>query len=247
MAIDYVDVIEAEAARIGAALEADRQGRIPWSDSWTVVECARHVGSVHHVVAEVVEGRPTASFSLFKTLTVPDEDDPGVAAWFADGAAAVANQLRTTDGDAECWSWWPEGQTVAFWRRRMAHETLVHRWDAELGAGIDGPAMDPSVAADALDEFLDVFVGAMRFRKESPAGPSIHLHCTDTDGEWMVELPAASRVVTREHAKADVALRGSAEALLLTAWGRVSIEDAGVDVVGDASIAARLAELLPSI
>jgi hypothetical protein len=74
----------------------------------------------------------------------------------------------------------------------------------------------------------------------------MHFHCTDTDGEWLVELPNASeRVVTREHAKGDVALRGPAEGLLLVAWGRVTPEAVGVEVVGDAGAFKRWAELFP--
>ncbi|MEY2570096.1 MAG: C-terminal domain, partial [Acidimicrobiaceae bacterium] len=56
---------------------------------------------------------------------------------------------------------------------------------------------------------------------------------------------AGARTVTREHAKGDVALRGPAEALRLTVWGRRSAADAGLDVVGDASVLDRWTELLP--
>ena len=53
-------------------------------------------------------------------------------------------------------------RTVGFWSRRLASETLVHRWDAELDAGIDGAPMDAAVAADAVDEHLGCFVGVVR-------------------------------------------------------------------------------------
>jgi hypothetical protein len=91
---------------------------------------------------------------------------------------------------------------------------------------------------------LDVFVGLTRVLFEAPgAGESAHLHCTDTDGEWLIRFPAPSeRVLTREHAKGDVAFRGSAEALLLFLWNR----DGGpVDTVGDDELAARWTELVP--
>jgi uncharacterized protein (TIGR03083 family) len=244
--IDNVAVITSEGARVVAALEADRHARIPWSDDWTVATCARHVGSVHHVVAQVVRERPTADFGLFSSLAVPEPDDAGLAQWVSDGTAALVDVLRSTDPSADCWSWWPDGRSAAFWQRRMAQETLVHRWDAELGAGARGVPMEPVVAADGIDEFLDVFVAVTRGMKGAPAGPSFHVHCTDTDGEWVLELPTAGeRVLSRVHSKADVALRGPAEALLLTLWGRVDAEDAGVEVLGDHAALARRAELLP--
>ena len=122
----------------------------------------------------------------------------------------------------------------------------MHRWDAELGAGIAGERMAPAVAADGIDEHLEVFVAVGRMLHTAPAGPSIHFHCTDTDGEWLLELPVAGeRVLTREHRKGDIALRGPAEDLLLVAWGRVSPEAAGIDVVGDGTVLEQWKELLP--
>src|SRR3954468_3255644 len=138
MAIDNVAVIEAEGARIVAALEADRDGQVPWSDEWKVENVAHHVGAVHHVVAQLIEGRPAGDFSLFSQLESPDKSDPALGEWLLGGGAAPVGQLRATDPEAECWSWWPQGGTAGWWQRRMAQETLVHRWDAELGAGVAG-------------------------------------------------------------------------------------------------------------
>jgi uncharacterized protein (TIGR03083 family) len=248
MGIDNIAVIEAEGARIVKALEVNRDGRVPWSDEWTVATVAQHVGGVHHVVAKVIEDRPVGDFGLFSSMDRPDREDAGLGTWVAEGTAALAAQLRATDGAEECWSWWPEGGNAGFWQRRMAQETLVHRWDAELGAGVTGDRMEPAVAADGIDEYLDVFVAVTRMLHSAPAGPSIHFHCTDTDGEWMLELPVGGeRVLTREHRKGDVALRGPAEDLLLVAWGRVSPGAAGIDVVGDAAVLEQWSELLPSM
>jgi uncharacterized protein (TIGR03083 family) len=246
MTIDNIGVIEAESSRVVDALTANGSGRIPWSDTWTVSTCARHIGGAHHVVAQVVDDRPAGDFSMFSGLEMPDGDDPALADWIAGGTSALVRALRACEPEAECWSWWPDGRTAAFWQRRMAQETLVHRWDTELGAGVDGAPMDPAVAADGIDEYLDVFAGVTRMLHAAPAGPSIHVHCTDTDGEWLIALPAAGeRVVTREHAKGDAALRGPAEGLLLTAWGRLDPAAAGVEVVGDEAVVARWAELFP--
>jgi uncharacterized protein (TIGR03083 family) len=246
MAIDNIGVVAAESARIVAALDAARDALIPWSDDWTVAACARHIGAAHHVVAEVVRDRPTADFSSFESLDIPGLEADGLGDWVAEGTAALVSVLSETAPDAECWSWWPPGTTAGFWQRRMAQETLVHRWDVELGSGISGEPMNPDVAADGVDEYLDVFAGMTRQLFTAPAGPSFHLHATDTEGEWLIELPAeGERVVTREHAKGDVALRGPAEGLLLLAWGRVAPEAAGVEVIGDATAFARWRELFP--
>jgi uncharacterized protein (TIGR03083 family) len=249
MSFDYPSIVQADSDRVVAALAANRDAVIPWSDGWTVKECARHVGGLHHVIAQIVADRPTASFGVFKSLAQPDADDPALGPWIAEGTAAMVEQLRTVRADETAWSWWPEDQTVGFWSRRVALETVVHRWDVELGAGVDMVPTDPAIAADTIDEYLDVFVGLQRVLNTAPgAGETAHVHCTDTDGEWFVEFPApGERVVRREHAKGDVAFRGPAEGLMLYLWGRVPAEEAGVDVVGDTSLADRWTELAPAI
>jgi uncharacterized protein (TIGR03083 family) len=249
MTLDYTTAIETHSARLAAVLNAKRDAPIPWCGEWTVADCALHVGSVHHVVAQVVAGRPTASFELFATLERPDAFDPALGAWLAEGSAALAHALRAAEPTEPAWSWWPADTTVGFWARRMAHETLVHRWDAERGAGSNVVPADPALAADGVDEFLEIFVATTRAMHDAPgAGETAHLHCTDTDGEWLVTLPAAGTYeFRREHAKGDVALRGSAESLLLFCWGRMAAKDAGIEVIGDASIVGRWRELAPAM
>jgi uncharacterized protein (TIGR03083 family) len=247
--IDHLDVIRSEAERIGRALDVHRTGRIPWSDDWTVAACAQHLGGAHRAVAEVVEGRPTTTFSVLATMERPAVDDPGLGDWVAASTALMLAQLDACEPTDTCWTWWSPSQDTGFWRRRMAHETLVHRWDCELGASIEPAPMDPALAADGIDEYLDVFVGIIRELYTSPgAGERVHVHCTDTDGEWLLRFPDAStRVLERTHAKGDVAYRGPAEGLLLFLWGRLGAEEAGVELLGDEAVHARWRELVPAL
>src|SRR3954454_17718047 len=218
--LDYPGIIENESARIVAALAANRTGRVPWSDRWTVGSCAKHVGRTHHAVTLIVRDRPEASFGVVATLSVPDTSDPGLGAWVAEGTSTMVDQLRRTDGQAVCWSWHPAHARASFCRRRMAHETLVHRWDAETGAGVDVQAMRPEVAADAFDEYLDIFATMTRGLSNSPAGPTIGFDATDSGDRWFLSLPAPGQtivqtIVQRDPLECDITLRGSAEALLL--------------------------------
>jgi uncharacterized protein (TIGR03083 family) len=249
MTIDYTAAIEAHSARLVAALAANRDAPIPWCGDWTVADCAQHVGSVHHVVAQVVADRPAANFELFATLERPDASDVALGAWLADGTAALVRAVRAAEPAEPAWSWWPSDATVGFWARRMAHETLVHRWDAERGAGIDAASVDVALAADGVDEFLEIFVATTRALHRAPgAGETVHVHCTDTDGEWLIALPAPGTYeFRREHSKGDVALRGPAESLLLFCWGRVTADEAGIEIIGDASIARRWRDLAPAM
>ena len=63
---------------------------------------------------------------------------------------------------------------------------------------------------------------------------TVHLHCTDVDGEWLVARRDGEVTVTAEHAKGDVAARGSASDLLLFLWGRVPAD--ALEVFGDADL-----------
>jgi uncharacterized protein (TIGR03083 family) len=248
MAVDHVAVIEGEAARIVEAYAAEPAGRVPWSDRWTVGTVARHVAGTHHVVAQVIGDRPGADFGRFRGLDAPAKGDPGFPAWFAAGTTALVEQCRATPAEEPCWSWHPHGGgSAGFWTRRMAHETLVHRWDAEAGAGVVGPPMDPSVAADGIDEWLDVFVSASRAVHGSPGGPAVGIGCTDTEGQWHLDLAEVGGRTVRSGPIDDVAvtLRGPAEALLLLLWGRLDASTAGVLIEGDGSILARWTELIP--
>jgi uncharacterized protein (TIGR03083 family) len=246
MPLDHAGVIEAEAARLLAAYEHDRAGRVPWSDRWTVGTVARHVAGTHHVVAQVLEGRPTADFGLFATLASPAKDDPGFPVWFAEGTAALCARLRAIAPDEECWSWYAVGRSVGFWGRRMAQETLVHRWDAEAGAGLAGAPMEPPVAADGVDELLDVFVRTTRELQGAPAGPLVHLEGTDAGRQWFLDLrEPGGRALASGPVECATSLRGSAEGLLLVLWGRLDPESAGVEVQGDRDLMERWGELIP--
>ena len=76
--------------------------------------------------------------------------------------------------------------TAAFWFRRQAHETAVHRWDAQRAAtpsSVD--PIDATLAADGVDEWLEVFVPRFLARTGVPddlVGATLHLHCTDEGG-----------------------------------------------------------------
>lgn len=126
-----------------------------------------------------------------------------------------------------------------FWARRMAAETLVHRFDAELTAGATPWAhVAPDAAADAIDEglwLLETFGPAAR-----PAlageGQTLHVHLTDVDGEWVITRELAGPHVERTHRRADVAVRGPATAVLAVLTNRREPADGGVEVLGDTEL-----------
>ncbi|WP_407564549.1 maleylpyruvate isomerase family mycothiol-dependent enzyme [Streptomyces sp. 184] len=234
---------------------ADPGTRVPTCPDWNLGELAVHVGGAHRWAAELVRTRATEELA---EETVPGSAGPGTRtpaaldAWLAEGADLLAAELRAAGADTAVWTWADE-QRAAFWARRMAHETVVHRADADGAAGVDF-AVAADLAADAIDEWLEILEFAQRggdadlaalcaADPAGPAGPAIHLHATDTapeaGAEWLIELGAQGFGWRRAHAKAAVALRGPLADVLLVFYRRLPPDSDRVEVLGEAGLLDR--------
>lgn len=191
-----------------------------------------HVGSVLHFWNELVKQR---SLDASTVERAPRRLDEELAPWVRDVTADLLATLKSTPRDTEVWTW-TGPQPVSWVVRRVAHEVAVHSVDAHHGAGA-GFEVESSLASDGIDEFL--FVHLPQQREGQPSiGGSVHLHCTDVDGEWMVrEADVTSLVVTREHAKGSCAIRGRAHDILMALWRRSTLD--AVEVIGDIALAER--------
>ncbi|MQY11249.1 hypothetical protein SRB5_13640 [Streptomyces sp. RB5] len=122
----------------------------------------------------------------------------------------------------------------------MTHETLIHRADAVSATGTPYPAA-PEVAADAIDEWLEILTlhredeDAAPLRTPEYAGKSLHLHATDAPGaEWLIELTPDGFTWNHSHTKATVALRGPLTDVLRVFYRR--LPPSGAEVLGDAEL-----------
>jgi uncharacterized protein (TIGR03083 family) len=234
--------IGALAGVVGGA--PDIAADVPACPGWTVADLAAHTGNVHRWATAIVATRAAAA-QPFPAVESPWSSADGWAQWLASGALPLLEALRSAGPATEVWTW-GAGRTSGWWARRMLHETVVHRADAELALGVE-PVIDPVTAADAIDEFLDNLPTARRPARhlaELPAGASVHLHATDSDGEWLVRFGAGGSggeakgtvTWTRGHEKATAAVRGPVADLLLFSYGRRSATDPRLSVFGDASL-----------
>jgi len=223
------------AALAEAARQAGLEAPVPSCPEWNVERLVRHAGSVLRLVGKVLEtGGPVDG----RTLPRPPAGDL-VLQWFEEMGAATVAALATRDPADEMWNWAGQPPSVAFWQRRMAHEVAVHGADAALAAGLP-PSIEPGLAADGLDELLTVLLPAKVKAGATDLGGvgSLHVHCTDTEGEWLVTPTGPGAEVTRIHAKGDAALRGPAADLLL----RLCNRGTGGEVVGDEAVVAAFTE-----
>ncbi len=241
-----LDSVDLESSRFLLAISngvASLDTPVPSCPGWDVAQLVSHLGFIYSRVALVVGAR---------RMGVPDRDELPAApdgearlGWFAEQRTAMLAAIENADDDTLVWNWTETSPgPTNFWARRMAHETLIHRVDAELAQGFDATPGCPEVAADTVTEFFELFYP--RFETELLAtglGGSMHLHATDVSGaEWTLDPRPGGSSVIREHTKAALALRGSAFDLARWTWGRLPTEQ--LEVFGDRQVAKRFQEVV---
>jgi uncharacterized protein (TIGR03083 family) len=237
--IDYLAHLAADAAALRAVAVAHPGAAVVHCPGWSVARLTTHVGRVYaSMTNQLRSGALEPGFG--EPAPLPDTDAQ-LGSWFDSCLEPLLAELAATDPARPLWSWSARHE-AGFYHRRVAMETAVHRWDAQRAAGQPAP-LAAELAADGVDEVLEV---GMQHRRSGepphyPAG-SLHLHRTDGPGEWLVVPVAGSLVVTHEHAKGDVAVRGSAAELLLYLWGR---DEGAVESFGDPALVAAWAAVAP--
>lgn len=241
------EVVLHTTAFADAAHTAGQEARVPSCPEWTVRDLAEHLGGVHRWCAGTVS-RPGEKLVRRGVGDAPmPESVDEVSTWLLEGAATVVRAVRDA-GEDTLVGGFGTMVPVSFWARRQCHETLVHRADAELAAGVPVLAdVAPEIAADAVDEHLGMVVlSAKRRPGLGGDGETLHLHATDEglggSGEWVVTLDAEGPRVEHAHRKSDAAVRGPARSLLTVLTGRERPEDVGVDVLGAAELLDRWRE-----
>lgn len=230
----YLTALARESKALAeAAAGAGPSARVPSCPGWTVSDLIVHCASGDLWARTIIERRTTERVPI----ELPEKPPTGEALvpWFLEGAHALIDALSKTDPSTSVWTFSPADRTAQFWFRRRAHETSIHRFDAQLAAETTAP-IDAPLAADGVDEFLTFF--APRWGKDAVGvGETLHFHCTDIEGEWLLLGSDDGVTVTREHAKGDAAARGSASDLMLFVWGRVPASQ--VEVFGDGDLLNR--------
>jgi uncharacterized protein (TIGR03083 family) len=225
---DYLDVIRTNGEALIAAAERAPSADVRYCPEWAMPDLLWHIAEVHLFWSSIASG---AAVDPSEYEEPPRPSDDELPAFASEQLANLLRVLEAADPSTEVFSWAPQ-KDVAFIIRRMAHETIIHRWDAEDAAGVDA-TIDADLASDGVDEFLSFFL-----RPIDVEPGSVHLHATDTPGEWLVRFGEGAPRVTREHAKGDAALRGGAAELILGLWQRVP--QSKLEVIGDSTAVDRL-------
>ena len=161
---------------------------MPAAPGWDTTELLRHIGLIH-ARTSVILRTGTLERPSRRNGMLPEPPADGVLDWYRETLAELVADLRQIDDpDRPVYSFAPDHQRAGFWPRRMAHETTVHRVDAEQAVGAAVGAIEPAFGVDGIDEILTIFVPALGADRSPGDGRTVHLHGTDAEGEWLIRF-----------------------------------------------------------
>lgn len=237
--------IAAHITAIGqeAKLFADAAGQgglevdIETCPGWNMRDLVRHLSEIHLWASAHVARRATKMWvddlsdlsGYWPDLAVFWPDDNDLIDYYLRTNANLVNQLESAPADVEAMTFLPAPSPLAMWARRQAHETSIHRFDAQNAAGSTS-GFDATFASDGIDEMLMGFAPrASRWRIDRAR--TMVVHAEDTDDRWHVTMRPDGITSRRGDGPADVTLTGRAADLYLAVWNRG--DDSAIEVTGD--------------
>ena len=238
---EHIDALHGQGDLLAdAAGRAGLNAAVPPCSPWLVKDLLRHTGYIHRWAARhITEGPETV-------LDGPSEveilrggaADEDLLVWFRAGHAALVGTLSTADPGLRCATFMDAPSPLAFWARRQAHETAIHRADAESALG-GRPEYPPDFAADGIDELIRGFGARRKYRPSAEHPGSLDVHATDTGHAWHVAAAEGRIQARREPGESDSgrsaqgSVAGPASGLYLFLWNRSDASLAGVTIAGD--------------
>lgn len=225
-----------------AAGRAGLDAPVPTCAPWLVKDLLRHTGFVHRWAARhitecperVLDGPPEAEIL---DGGAPDDE---LLAWFRAGHAALVETLTAADPDLRTATFMDAASPLAFWARRQAHETAIHRADADSAAGVT-PEFTPDFAADGIDELIMGFGRRHKYQPHGDHEGTLRFAATDTGDDWYAQAEDGLIQPRRGNGKtqpATCAVSGPASGLYLFLWNRADATGARAEVTisGDADL-----------
>ena len=218
-------------AAVAAGLSLDDP--VPTCPEWNVRQLMRHTGWVHRwagIMVRDARPEPPGREDVLPGGWPPDE---GLVDWFREGHARLVSALESAPHDLDCWTIMPMPDPRTFWARRQAHETAIHRADAELVAGaVSG--FDTEHAADGIDELMVFFISRPDRGPRAPEVKTLRVVAADAGRHWTVSFgPDDSAGRAGGESPVDCTVTGRASDLYLHLWNRIPADDIRVEGRGD--------------
>lgn len=241
----HINALRTEGERmVAAAALAGPDDAVPTCPEWTVRDLVRHTGAVHRWATGYVTGRRTEPSNAGLDDVIggwPADGD--LAEWLGQGCADLVAALTGAPADLQCFSFLPATSPLAMWARRQAHETAIHRVDAQLAVGLAVTPSTPSFAADGIDELLMLFVPRPKTKLRADPPTTLAVRCADVDASWLLRLDADSvrtAIAESDDASAACTVIGKAGDLYLTLWNRADADDLTIE--GDRDVLGQFSE-----
>ena len=208
---------------------------VPSCPGWTTKDLAKHMAHVYLGQAFVVETGGQAENREHLAPYPRTEDFMEFMSW---GFDAITKALDINRPERPTWSWHHSDQSVDFWFRRMAHETVIHRIDAEQAVGTVSK-IDEALALDGVDEVLD-FLPLMGSWPEAPNVDFgiVSIVAKTRNGSKVWDLNFTDQAATvaasdKANVSARLVISGDAEAMDLYLWGRIDSSDPRISITGE--------------
>jgi uncharacterized protein (TIGR03083 family) len=227
----FLDCLAEDYERLRTVAPGAFDAPVPTCPGWSVADLTRHVGEVYlHKVGAMREGAEPEEWPPPGTA----QEEP--IALLDRAYAELRREFAARRPADPAGGWYGPDQTVGFWIRRMAQETVIHRIDAELGAGQPVAPVPDDLAVDGIDELLKVFVAFSvrewgRYFTDVLGGTPERTYTIRADGAaWQVRTaPGTFAVADGAAEDADVTISGPPTAVLRWVWNREGT-DAGGEV-----------------
>lgn len=236
----HIALLEQNSARIRQLLvHLDPDTAVPTCPGWTTRDLIVHLGCTQRWATDVVaEAKTHEHWMDLDNYDLPTDDElPG---WYTEGAARLADVLNQSSDDLDCWVFMSDVESPRyFWARRQAHETAIHRVDAEVVAD-QLTGLGISSAADGLDELVTGFWTRPDRGPRAKSATSVGFRPTDHPGRWTSMFDRDSCTFSRsiDADQVQVTAIGSAGDLLAWAWNRPTMSP--LEFEGDMAAIERL-------
>jgi uncharacterized protein (TIGR03083 family) len=244
----FLECLAADASRLREVAAGDLGAPVPTCPDWTVADLVRHVGVVYLHKTECMR------LNAFPDPWPPDVADEEPLALLDRSYTALTGEFATRAPESPSVTWFDPEQTVGFWIRRMAQETVIHRLDAELALGVPAAPIPADLAIDGVDEVLVRFLafGSTEWREDfgdlldDCDGRAVQVRAGDSS--WLVRLTKDGVMVSgpgdADAGAADVAatVSGAPDAVLIWLWRRSG--DEAITTQGDPAVVGKLWQLL---
>jgi uncharacterized protein (TIGR03083 family) len=148
---ELVTAVRREGEALVAAARSGADAEVPTCGDWTISDLARHVWQVYANVTLYVSTRATS-----RPESLPEMPDGDPVELLARQLDDLVSALSDAEPDTPIWTWvFDAPEAAIFWARRMAHESAVHRFDAQNAHGIRQP-VDTDLATDGDSWLLEL-------------------------------------------------------------------------------------------